>query len=103
MRFDAGEPFCMIVPIPRGFAEGFAPRLEPLAGNPELHAKYKEWEASRSGFLKGLQTNDPDAVKQGWQKDYFKGQTGEGTFAGHQTRLRIREFEAGGVRCRETR
>ena len=97
VRFDRGEPFCMLVPVPRGFAEGLVPRVEPLTGNAELHEAYKKWEASRSGFLKGLQTNDPEAVKQGWQKDYFQGKTDEGgTFAGHQTRLRIKEFEAGG-------
>ncbi|MCU0702852.1 MAG: DUF6065 family protein [Fimbriiglobus sp.] len=97
VRFEEGEPICMLVPVPRGFAEGFAPRIELLATNPELHEKYKAWEASRSGFLQGLKTNDPEAVKQGWQKDYFQGKTAEGgTFTGHQTRLHIREFEHGG-------
>ncbi len=96
VRFDRGEPICMLVPLPRGFAEGMAPVVRQITTDPELHTKYKEWEASRSGFLQGLKTNDPDTVKQGWQKDYFKGQTGEGTFDGHQTRLRIREFETGG-------
>jgi hypothetical protein len=96
VRFDAGEPACMIVPIPRGYAEGFAPRVELMSNHPEVLAKYKAWEASRSGFLQGLKTNDPAAVKQGWQKDYFKGETGEGTFDGHQTRLHIKEFEQGG-------
>jgi hypothetical protein len=95
--FEVGEPICMLVPVPRGFAEGFAPRIELLKGNKELHDKYKAWEASRSMFLKGLLSNDPEAVKQGWQKDYFQGKTGEGgTFDGHQTRLHIREFEQGG-------
>jgi len=96
-RFEVGEPICMLVPILRGFAEGFAPRIELLKTNPELNEKYRAWEASRSGFLQGLKTNDPGAVKQGWQKDYFQGKTAEGgTFDGHQTRLHIREFEQGG-------
>ena len=94
VRFDAGEPICMLVPIPRGFAEGFAPRIELLKTNPELHEKYKAWEASRSGFLQGLKTNDPDAVKQGWQKDYFQGKTADGgAFDGHQTRLGVKPFD----------
>jgi hypothetical protein len=93
VAFAAGEPVCMIVPIPRGFSETLAPRVEPLAGNPELHRRYLEWEASRSGFLKGLKTNDPEAVKQGWQKDYFQGKTADGGFDGHQTRLHLKEFE----------
>ena len=96
VRFEAGEPICHLLPVPRGFTEGFAPRVELLSATPDLHAAYKAWEASRSGFLTGLKEQDPAAVKQGWQKDYFKGETGEGTFDGHQTRLRIREFETGG-------
>ena len=78
VSFEVGEPICMIVPIPRGFSESLIPRIEPLKGNAELHKQYLEWEASRSGFLKGLKTNDPDAVKQGWQKDYFQGKTPDG-------------------------
>lgn len=93
VHFAEGEPICMIVPLPRGFAEGLAPRIELLTTNPELHQQYKEWEASRSGFLKGLKTNDPDAVKQGWQKDYFQGKTADGAFAGHQTRLHLKPFD----------
>lgn len=92
--FEQGEPICMLVPIPRGFSEGFAPKIVPLKSDAELHQKYRAWEASRSVFLKGLLSNDPEAVKQGWQKDYFQGRTGEGgTFEGHQTRLHIRDFE----------
>jgi hypothetical protein len=93
VTFAEGEPICMIVPIPRGFCENLEPRIELLASNPELHQKYNEWEASRAGFLKGLMSNDPDALKLGWQKDYFQGKTDTGTFDGHQTRLHLKEFE----------
>ena len=51
------------------------------------------WEASRSGFLEGLKVLDPDTVKQGWQKDYFRGKTEQGTFEPHQTRVDLKEFE----------
>ena len=30
VRFEKGEPFCMLVPIPRGLAEGLVPRLALL-------------------------------------------------------------------------
>ena len=94
VKFVAGEPVCMIVPIPRGLAESLEPRVVPMSTNPELKAKYDAWEASRSGFLEGLKTNDPDAVKRGWQKDYFQGKLPEGsTFDGHQTKLNLKEFE----------
>ena len=94
IRFEVGEPFCMLVPFPRGLTETLEPQMELLAGNPELKEKYEVWEASRRGFLEGLKVLDPSTVKQGWQKDYFQGKTAEGgTFAGHQTRLGVKEFE----------
>ena len=94
IRFTKGEPVCMIVPIPRSLAETLVPTTTPLTNNAELHEKYRGWEASRSNFLTGLTTKDPEAVKRGWQKDYFQGKQAEGgTFDGHQTRLDIKEFE----------
>lgn len=94
IRFTKGEPVCMIVPIPRNLAETLVPKTMPLTKNADLHAQYRGWEASRSNFLTGLTTKDPEAVKRGWQKDYFQGKQAEGgTFDGHQTRLDIKEFE----------
>lgn len=91
--FRQGEPICMIVPLPRGFTETLIPRRALMHTNPELQAKYRAWEESRKGFLKGLKTLDPETVQRGWQKDYFQGKTGEGgTFDGHQTRLAVRAF-----------
>jgi uncharacterized protein DUF6065 len=97
VRFEKDEPFCMLVPIPRGLGESLAPRFESLAANPELKTQYETWEKSRSGFLTGLDERNPDAIKQGWQKDYFQGKTPEGKeFTAHQTRLNLREFTPSG-------
>lgn len=97
VSFKKDEPFCMLVPLPRGLPESLIPKRVPIEADAALHAKYLEWQTSRSGFLTGLASRDPEAVKQGWQKDYFQGKTAEGgTFYGHQTRLHIREFEQGG-------
>ncbi|MBX9627682.1 MAG: hypothetical protein K2X82_28040 [Gemmataceae bacterium] len=96
VRFDEGEPFCMLVPVPRGLAEGLIPRRVPLADAPDLKAQYEGWQASRSGFLKDLLRLDPDTIKQGWQKDYFRGMTPDGgSFDAHQTRLNLRDFPPG--------
>jgi hypothetical protein len=84
----------MLVPVPRGLAESLIPRLTPLEANPELQQQYHVWEAGRRDFLQGLKSLDPDAVKRGWQKDYFQGKMPDGrAIEGHQTRLHIREFE----------
>jgi hypothetical protein len=93
IRFERGEPVCMIVPIPRGLTETLVPKITPMAANPELKAEYERWEASRKGFLEGLATQDPATLQRGWQKDYFQGKLPEGgTFPSHQTRLAVREF-----------
>jgi hypothetical protein len=94
VRFEKGEPYCMLVPVPRGLAESLVPRREALAANPELKEQYHKWEESRKGFLHGLTSRDPEAVKRGWQKDYFQGRTQDGKeVETHQTKLNIREFE----------
>ncbi len=95
VSFAKGDPICMLVPVPRGLLEGLVPKIVPLAAEPELQAQYRAWEESRSGFLEGLKTHDPDTLKQGWQKDYFRGKTDAGTFDPHQTRIDLKEFEAG--------
>jgi hypothetical protein len=88
-----GEPICMIVPVPRGFCEQMIPRIVPLAANPELLEEYKDWEARRVGFLKGLCGNDRDTAKQGWQKEYLERVTAIGSRKGHCTRLVLKGFE----------
>lgn len=94
VRFEKGEPYCMLVPVPRGLAESLAPRITPLKVNQELMQQYQTWEAGRRGFLQGLKELNPEAVQRGWQKDYFQGKMPDGApVEGHQTRLRIRDFE----------
>jgi hypothetical protein len=96
VSFAAGEPIAMLVPIPRGLTEGLLPKLALLDHNPELKAQYAAWEAGRKGFLTDLKANDPEAIKRGWQKDYFQGKTPEGgTFDRHQTRLVVKPFAEG--------
>lgn len=97
VRFEKDEPFCMLVPVPRGLVESLVPRIEAIADNPELQAQYAAWEKSRSGFLTDLREQNPDAVARGWQKDYFQGKTPDGkAVESHQTRLSVKEFEVGG-------
>jgi hypothetical protein len=93
IRFNRGEPICMIVPVPRGLIETFVPRTTPMSEDKELEEKYRVWEASRKGFIEGLSRQDPEAVQRGWQKDYFQGkQPDGGVFTGHQTRLNVKPF-----------
>ena len=96
IRFERGEPICMLVPVPRGLAEGLDPIRKPLRDEPELEREYQEWLRSRAQFLEDLAAREPEAVKQAWQKDYNKGVTPLGARAAeHQTRLHLREFRQG--------
>lgn len=96
VRFERGEPICMIVPVPRGLAEQLEPVYVPLDDNAELASEYREWERSRDAFNKDLSLRKTEAVQRGWQRDYMKGRTVRGQEAEeHQTRLRLREFTRG--------
>jgi hypothetical protein len=47
IRFERGEPICMIVPLQRGLATKLEPVRTPLAGNPELQLEYQTWKQTR--------------------------------------------------------
>jgi hypothetical protein len=96
IRFKKGEPFAMIVPIPRGLTETFSPRKVSIRTNPELKAQYDRWDIERRTFLDGLERKVPEVVARSWQKDYFQGKAPDGTTAGqHQTKLVVKPFADG--------
>jgi hypothetical protein len=93
IRFDAGEPFCHLVPVPRGLIERFVPNLTMIDNDPPLHEAYRHWEASRRQFEAAWISGDPLARKQSWQKDYVLGKTTQGAIADdHQMKLVVRPF-----------
>lgn len=94
VTFEAGEPFCQLVPQRRGELEEFRAEVRELGSDPETERGYQAWNASRSAFLSGLAENDPAALKLGWQKHYFRGTTPDGEKAPtHQTKLRLGEVD----------
>ena len=96
VRFEKGEPICMIVPVPRGMAESLTPVRLPLRSNAELAKEYNEWLQSRSQFIQGLEAREPETVRRGWQRDYVHGVLPSGAKAPeHQTRLNLKEFVEG--------
>jgi hypothetical protein len=93
VRFERGEPICMVAPVPRGLAESLEPVSLPLASNPELQEEYRAWDQMRTEFNKALLQGDPEAKRRGWSREYLKGVTHRGTEAPeHQTRLHLKEF-----------
>ena len=92
--FHEGEPFCMVVPQPRGDLERFAPQIRELEDDPDIAEAFTKWSESRNRFLAGLSSAEHEAVKQQWEKHYFRGTAPDGTKAPlHQTKLHLQEFE----------
>jgi hypothetical protein len=92
VRFEKGEPICMIVPIPRGLAASLQPALAPISANPELENEYLIWRNSRMQRLEDIK-DEPGIAPKDWQKHYYKGQTRSGkSFPEHETELDLKEF-----------
>jgi hypothetical protein len=93
VRFEKGEPICMLVPVSRGLAEELEPRYSQLQDNPALAEQYLKWRSERDGFLGALMRRDPEATARGWQRDYMKGLLPDGGRSPqHQTRINLKEF-----------
>ncbi len=93
IRFEKDEPICTILPYPRHYIGKFDPKLKVINENPKLYNQYVAWKDDREQFLRDLKKPDSEAVKEGWQKTYMKGEDQFGkVFAGHQTKVRTRDF-----------
>jgi AMMECR1 domain-containing protein len=90
VRFDHGEPICMIVPQRRGELERFAPEVRELAESPEVAMPFRDWRRSRREFNAGLGVGREPGL---WQKHYFRGTSPSGVIApDHQTVARLQPF-----------
>ncbi|MEI6203446.1 MAG: DUF6065 family protein [Enhydrobacter sp.] len=100
VRFEKGEPFCTILPIPKHYIEDWEMVVHELSDDPVLAAEQQTFRQSRDGFMKKLNAGEPAAVKQGWQRHYFVGRHPDGTRVDeHSNKLRVAEpVYAGGTR-----
>lgn len=93
IRFDAGEPICFLVPSKRHELEAFDPELFELDDDPALSKEYRQWRESRGQFIDDLSNAREEAVRAGWQRDYFLGKgPGDRVAPEHQTKLPLRPF-----------
>lgn len=79
VRFEKGEPFCFITPVPHARLDAIEPIVRPLDADPVLRSAYQAWSASRADFNARLAALEPSAVEEGWQRHYVRGEapTGE--------------------------
>jgi hypothetical protein len=90
IRFEKGEPICMIFPVPRGEIERFAPEVRNISDEHELEQHYNEWRQSRDEFNRRLRQS---GTMKDWQKHYYVGKNLRGdAFTSHQVNLRLRKF-----------
>ncbi len=93
IRFDVGEPICMLVPQRRGELEAYRPEVRPIQDDPELEQGYRTWSESRQRHNRELRELGSEAAKRGWEKHYFRGAAPSGAQGpDHRTALRLREF-----------
>ena len=76
--FHKGEPFAFLMPVPHFEMEALEPKVYSLDSHPELKGAYEEWSQKRAEFNQRLHDNDPEAVKEGWQRWYTRGETPDG-------------------------
>jgi LPS sulfotransferase NodH len=74
VRWSKGEPFCLVYPVARQAIPQTEPVIRSLDSNPQLKEQYDSWSKSRGEFLQDLKNRDAEAVKQGWQRHYFRGE-----------------------------
>jgi hypothetical protein len=80
VRFRKGEPFCFLSLVPHAWLDDVQPRLRGLEDDKPLHAAYAAWRAGRVDFQSRVAQGDPEAIKQGWQRDYVHGREPTGAF-----------------------
>lgn len=99
VAFDAGEPFCAIVPQERGRLEVLRPAIRDLAAEPELARQYLAWRESRRGNSEmrrvAVLVGGPGAVYEVPCELHYTRGTSPGGAEGppeHQTRRMLGDF-----------
>ena len=91
VRFDAGEPFAMLIPIPRALANSLDPVIVEGENDSELWRRHMAHRLSRADFIEDLKVEDSQARQKGWQRAYFGGPA-EAITPEHRTKVRLKPF-----------
>ena len=93
VRFEKGEPFCTIMPIPKNYIEDWEMVVHELADDPVIDAEQQTFRESRDAFMKKLNAGDEETQKKAWQRHYFVGRHPDGTrVEGHTNKIRTAEI-----------
>lgn len=97
VTWEEDEPFAVLFPVVRGMVEDVEPELRDLDSDPELAARYRAWADARAQFNRDLGDPDSDAVRERWQKGYYRGLQPDGSTGcpDHRTKVRAKPFGPG--------
>jgi hypothetical protein len=71
--FEKDEPFCFMTLIGYRALDAVRPEIVPMSVTPEIKEDYTAWKRERLDFNARLAAEDPETVRQGWQKWYIRG------------------------------
>ncbi len=77
VRFEKGEPFCFISLTPHNLHDDVQPVQRSFASDPEFQKQYDLWGEQRTTFNNRLGRRDPEAIREAWQRFYFRGELPE--------------------------
>jgi len=99
VHFSKGEPFCFITLAQDKALEEFELVQHRMDADDELRDQYEAWRRQRDEFNKALGRRDPSAMKEAWQRYYFRGELPEETGPApkaHTNRRRLKPVRFGG-------
>ncbi len=94
VKFAKGEPFCFITLAQDKPLEDFELVQKSLTRDADLHGQYEVWRARRDDFNARLFKRDPGAVKEAWQRYYFKGEMPDDTGPAPKAHVNKRRMKA---------
>jgi Family of unknown function (DUF6065) len=98
VRFEQGDPFCMIVPQRRGELERFVPDVRSMSSDPEVAEEARRWSRERDAIIANqflAQYSKEFGGEPGplSPRSYFRGKSPDGRPAPeHETRINLRSF-----------
>jgi hypothetical protein len=90
--FEKDEPFCFMTLIEYRALEQVRPEIVPMSVAPEIKEDYTTWKTQRLEFNAKLAAEDPETVRQGWQKWYVRGDenpTAAAPSPGHMSKVNL--------------
>ena len=95
VEFKKDEPFCFITLIGYRALEAVEPEVIMLEKAPDIRDQFQAVRNSRMTFNENLKVQNPETVREGWQKWYYRGETPGGDTSPHHTskiKLRAPKF-----------